>query len=622
MLNERWSSEKEINKVLKPCHEGASGPVLMNKYGKNMVYDGEGHTQYIGMSGSGKSWCGTILLVRTCTEAKTSFIVADSKGEIYEHTACYAKEKGYKIKKLNFRDVLNSDCYNPLSAIYELMASKDPAKVQIALEMIDELSYILYPLSDKADPFWIESARTLFVGICYALMEYGTKEQATLESIYQFVAKGEERFGGPNNNFLKEFVSLLPDDSIAAMMLKSYTTTASETAAGIRSTFLEGISMFARSEGLMSMLGNDDIHLNELDGETPTAIYIILPDEHPIYDKIAGCIVSQMTSHYIRIAHDKYNGKLPRCLNVILEELGNIGQAIPNLPHLMTAARSRNIRMHIVLQSLSQLDTIYGSSKATTITSNADVTVAYRINNWETLAELSRKCGEREIECNGYRSREALITPSQLGAMQTGQALVMISGRTKFITWLPGYDKMFDCSKWKAPENKKYSSKPKPDTFKIDVYVKEEKRKKMERMMNSSSGGSSLLEAPSPFPGSTIPTGFFDCRTTVEQDEVPQFNVDELVKKIDAKIAELEAQEEEEKKEQEKQIKKFKVVLVDVGEQKTQTIKTVHDLTELDLRTVMEKTKNLPYVMEFNSKYKAKQAMKKLAEVGATVKME
>lgn len=95
-----------------------------------------------------------------------------------------------------------------------------------------------------------------------------------------------------------------------------------------------------------------------------------------------------------------------------------------------------------------------------------------------------------------------------------------------------------------------------------------------------------------------------------------------MVKKIDAKIAELEAQEEEEKKEQEKQIKKFKVVLVDVGEQKTQTIKTVHDLTELDLRTVMEKTKNLPYVMEFNSKYKAKQAMKKLAEVGATVKME
>lgn len=550
MLDERWSNTKEIHRVLKDVESGASGPVLMHKYGKNYVYDGEGHTQYIGVSGSGKSWCGTILLARSCIEGNKSMIVVDSKGEIYEHTGNYAKEKGYKVIVLNFRDILNSDCYNLLWAIYELMNSKEPKKEQVAHEMIDELSYILYPLNDKADPFWIESARSLFVGVCYALIEYGTKEQVTLESVYQFVAKGEERLGGPNNNFLKEFVNLLPEDSIAAMMLKSYTTTASETAAGIRSTFFEGLSVFARSKGLMRMLGNDDVHLNELDGETPTAIYIILPDENAIYEKICGSIVSQMMSHYIRIAHEKYQGKLPRQLHIILEELGNIGQAIPNLDHAMTAARSRNIRLHIVLQSLSQLDTIYGASKATTITSNADVTVAYRINNWETLTELSRKCGEREIECNGYRSKELLITPTQLGAMETGQALVLISGKTKFITWLPGYADMFDCFNWQPPEKNKEKNVSKPEIFKIDEYVKAEKKKRMDELYFNVVEKSGMPTVNEPIFGAPLLTGFSDCKTSVEEEK-ESFNVDELVKKIDAKIAELEAEEEERKKKEE-----------------------------------------------------------------------
>lgn len=629
MLGERWSNEKEISRVLKPCGTNVSGPVVLRKNGKNYVYDGEGHTQYLGVSGSGKSYMGTILLARSCIEGGKSMLVADSKGEIYEHTACYAKDKGYKIIVMNFRDLFRSDCYNPLTAIYELMNSGDPRKEQVAMEMLDEFAHILYPSVKTGDPFWIDSARSLFVGVCLAILEYGTREQATLESIYQFIAKGEDRFGGPNNTYLKEFVNLLPENSISAMNLKSYATTASETAGGIRSSCLEGLSPFARSKGLMEVLGNDDVHLNELDGETKTAIYIIMPDENPIYEKIVGSIVSQMMAHYIRIAHDKYGGKLPRQLHIILEELGNIGVAVPNLDHAMTAARSRNIRLHIVLQSLSQLETIYGKSKATTITDNADVTVAYRINNWETLTELSRKCGEREIECNGYKSKELLITPTQLGAMENGQALCMISGKTKFITWLPGYHKMFDCSRWNAPEKKERTHKARPDSFKIDQYVKEEKRKRMERMMGTSVDSSPFMPGHpmtgNPVSGTALPPNVIDCRTDVVEKEIPSFDVDDLVRKIDAKIAELEEEErkeKEKKKQKESEAKVCKLVLIDTGNEKAKIIKAVREITNSDLKTALENVGKLPYTMDFNSKYKAKQAKKKLDELGAKTVIE
>src|SRR5699024_7471806 len=135
-------------------------------------------------------------------------------------------------------------------------------------------------------------------------------------------------------------------------------------------------------------------------------------------------LVSQLMNHYVRIAEQKYAGKLPIRVNVLLEELGNIGRAITNLPHLMSAGRSRNIRVEFVLQSISQLVDIYGESNATTIMSNCDVRIAFRVNHWDTLTELSRICGEREINCEGHVSREPLITQSQLAAMETGQALV------------------------------------------------------------------------------------------------------------------------------------------------------------------------------------------------------
>lgn len=84
-------------------------------------------------------------------------------------------------------------------------------------------------------------------------------------------------------------------------------------------------------------------------------------------------------------------------MNFCLDELGNIGRAINNLPHLLSAGRSRNIRVELVLQSISQLDDIYGKSNATTIMSNAAVKIAFRVNHWDTLSEFSRLCGEREI---------------------------------------------------------------------------------------------------------------------------------------------------------------------------------------------------------------------------------
>lgn len=605
MRSDRWSGVSEIKKALtRSGMEGKGGPVLYHNNGQNWLYTNEGHLIFLGVSGSGKSRRGTIPMVKSFIEAGESFIVVDPKGEIHYQTAADAEGK-YNIHVIDFRHVFESERWNPLAAPYEHFISGDPVRKQIALELIDELSHTLYPVNDRSDPFWPESARSVFIGAAYALMTLGRPEDVNMAGVYHLIAQGEERFGGPNNNYLKEFVNTLPENSIAAMMLKSYVSTASDTAAGIRSTFLEGISMFARSEGMITMLGGDDLHINELDGETPTGIYIILPDESPIFDSISGVLCSQLMGHYVRLAQDKYNGKLPCRLNVCLEELGNIGKSIDSLPHLMSAGRSRNIRCQLVLQSLSQLDTLYGASKASTIRSNADVLVAFRTNHWEMLSELSNKCGEREVEGNVHVTRENLITPSQLAAMKTGQALVMISGHTKFITWLPDFTEMFDRSKWKAPKHVVRKNNNDVSVFDIQKYVRDAKKIKLDEMMKNSQE-----TTLNPF-GMITPdyekkgrvsensasksTEIFD--DNAHESEHSGFDFEDLVAKIDAKIAELEAEETAEKKANEaKTGKTYVVTLLAVSGSKAPVIKAVRDNTKMSLKQAKGAIDKMPYL--------------------------
>jgi len=108
------------------------------------------------------------------------------------------------------------------------------------------------------------------------------------------------------------------------------------------------------------------------------------------------------------------------------------------------------------------LSSLYDAAKAETIIANCDVLMAFRTSNWDTLQTLSRQCGDKRIKAGDISMTQPLISPTQLGAMETGQALAMINGRTRFITQLPDYTSLFDCQDMaetsipKTPHNEGY----------------------------------------------------------------------------------------------------------------------------------------------------------------------
>lgn len=614
MKSDRLATPAEIKRILVPAGQhGQGGSVLYHENGRNLVYPGEGHAIYLGMSGTGKSRRGTIPTAKASIQAGESMIVVDPKGEVYLHTGAEAALT-HKVYVIDFSHPWESQGYNPLYGPYLDITSGVPARIEAGLDMIDEMGHALYQPSPD-DPFWGNSGRSVFIGAVSALMMHAKPEQINLANVFHLITKGNERFGA--STYLKEFVQSLPEDSVAATELFSYVTTAEETRAGIRSTFLQGLSKFVRSEGRRALLGTNDLRIDQLDGITPTMIYIILPDESPIYHSIAGVLCGQLLRHYIRIARDQFDGRLPCRLNVCLEELASIGKAIPSLPHLMAASRSRNIRCQLVLQSLSQLDTIYGASNAETIKNNADVLIAFRINHWETLAELSKKCGEREVEYNNRVVSEPLITPAQLAAMETGQALVMISGRTKFITRLPDFTQMFDCSNWQPPKRTPRTSAPMAELFDVKEWVRNQHRSRM--LQNAAPHRPYMPHHPLTPPITFSPDwpALFSSEKTDDKDDSDDDDKLDTSDLLHSALWPDHFHDEEKPNASSNGQKEHAVILLSVGSSEVDVIKTVRKFTKMGLKQTQLTLAQLPHTFTFSNKKKAADFLKAINDTTA-----
>lgn len=479
MRNERMSKKEDVLHFIKGQNENAGGAVVFYDNNGPVTVNNESNIMFLGVTGSGKSRRGTISMIRSLINAGESFIVTDPKGEIREQSLAYAKDAGYEITTINFRDIAGSSSYNILDLPYKFYTSGDPNKECIAGEMVNTISESIFRFSEHTDPFWIQSARSLFAGATMMLFDMAEKENINIANVINLIDEGTRSRG--SETFFKKACSMRPDRSYSTL-LRNTNAAPRDTLGSILSSTYEPLMAFMRSDALTDMLNSSGFSISSLEGDTPVAVYIVIPDENTIYSDITGILASQLIEHYIYLAHDKYNGRLPVRLNVVLEELGNIGQAIPNLPQLMSAGRSRNIRTAIVLQSLTQLTDIYGRSKAITIESNCDTLIAYRINHLETLKELSMRCGEREVDYGSRISTEPLITPTQLGAMETGQALIMIAGRIKYVTRLPDFTEIFDTSKNKPLKRTVYRKKQKLTFFDLGKWLQKEEDRHFESL--------------------------------------------------------------------------------------------------------------------------------------------
>lgn len=545
----RWCTDKEMKEklskiVIKDEVYNASGIPLIND-GKNIWVDnGDSHNIVIGSTGAGKTQDIVHPMVKILAKNGESMIITDPKAEIYKEHAGLLKALGYNIIVLNFRDPQRGNCWNPLALPYRLYKEGNTDK---AMELLDDVaSNILYEEGGNKDAFWEKTSADYFAGLALGLFEDAKEEEVNINSISVMTTIGEEKFGA-RSSYIKEYFNSKDPASAAYTCASGTVMAAEETKASILSTFKQKIRLFASRENLSEMLATSDFDMTKI-GKEKTAVFMIIQDEKKTYHALATIFVKQCYETLIGTAQETSTGALPIRTNFILDEFQNM-PPLKDITTMVAAARSRHIRLTMIIQNFAGLEATYGKEVAQTIRSNCNNLVYLLTTELAALEEISKLCGEKKSKKDDKTASTPLITVSELQLMKENEAIVIKTRTRPFKTKLkPNWKIDWGTAKYPADEFVTRIKQP-IHTFDLKSFVQEQQKNKFMGMLDNNTSN--------PF-GGMVGNPFMEQTSSVPKES---FNVDELVKKIDEKIAELEEEEKLEKEKAKQKLPKEKQII-------------------------------------------------------------
>ncbi len=542
-----WAKAKEIQEddgvvkvdPLSPKTDAAGIPLIMNTK-EVWVDNGEYHNIVIGSTGSGKTQTTVLPMVNLLAKHDESMIITDPKGELYEGTSEYLKSLGYNIVLLNFRDPDQGNSWNPLYLPYSLYKA---GKIDKSVELLEDLAVnILHdPTAKSQDPFWENTSADYFAGLAFALFEDAKPEEINLNSISLMTTVGEERLA--NTTYIKDYFSYKDPSSTAYTKASSTLMAPTETKGSILSVFKQKIQLFASRANLSEMLANNDFDMRDI-GRKKTAVYIVIQDEKTTYHSLVTIFLKQCYETLVSVAQEA-GGKLPHRTNFILDEFANM-PPLKDVTTMVTAARSRNIRFTFIIQNFAQLNEVYGKEQSETIRGNCGNIIYLISTELTALEEISKMCGEVKSKEKEKTASTPLVTVSDLQRMQKWEIIILRLRKMPFKTKLtPNFQMNWGHDFPKA----KFPTREKKDVqiFDLKTFVNKKREDKINKMLSGDEKGRENMPLPFGMP-----------QMQNKNNRNGSIDVDALVKKIDARIAELE---EEERKEEE--AKKKSTVKVD-----------------------------------------------------------
>ena len=379
------------------------------------------------------------------------------------------------------------------------------------------------------------------------------------------------------DGYIKEYFMLKGESSSPYVFASNTINAPSETKGGILSVFRQKIRLFASREQLSEMLSYSDFNMRDI-GTQKTAVFMIIHDEKTTYHALATIFIKQCYETLIDVAQES-GGQLPFRTNFILDEFANM-PPLKDVTTMVTAARSRKIRFTFIIQNFAQLNDVYGKEDSETIRSNCGNLVYLITTELAALEEISKLCGEVKSKEKDKTASTPLISVSDLQKMQLNEVVILRTRLNPFRTKLkPSYEINWGFNFSKGELTERYKSEV--ELFDIKEFVKTKKRNKLFEALDNIEKKEEVKETPlngmlpsqdeevepekKPKPITTFnPLNepltkkepakeieyFEDAETDLEEPisspGLPNFNIEDLVKRIDKKIAELEKEEAEE----------------------------------------------------------------------------
>lgn len=387
-----------------------------------------------------KSLQGALVLAKTGVGKTTSFlipnllrlkkssaIVLDPSGEIYDLTAKYLS-KNFTVQTLNLTNPKISEKYNPLFSC--------KTKDDIAM-LADAIIESAFPNGKGSEVFWNQGAKSII-----NIMINSVKNQPqnyNLGYVYELLNRMEF-----DKDFIREHLSKTLDESL----LNQYI--------GMRQQPDKVFgSMLGTAKIALSPMGTPSLKQVSCDNtinfenfrKTPTVLFVCVP-EHRV--KFYGFYLSL----FFRECFESFMPLPTRkdlVVYMLLDEGGNI--YIPQLDTYITVLRKRKVSVSLVLQSMHQLQALYGDS-APIISENLLSHLYYPGLSLETCKDLSQKLGMTEKKSefsflpsnkksNAPKTKISLMSAESIRCMRDNRGLYFYSNlpaaKVKFKPWFKSF---------------------------------------------------------------------------------------------------------------------------------------------------------------------------------------
>ena len=292
-----------------------------------------------------------------------------------------------------------------------------------------------------------DSAEGLLTSVILLLAEFlppreidgELRERRHIVSVFKLVQDLLEPATGADKgkSLFQVLMNKLPSEHKARWFAGAALNTSEQAMASVLSTVLSRLNAFLDSELEQVLCFESSMDAESL-ASRKSAIFLILPEEDPSKNFMAGLMIQNLSRELFAVA-DENGGKLKNRVVLFCDELGTM-PPFDILP-LFSAGRSRKLTLVPIIQSLAQLEKNYGKEGAEIIQDNVQDTIFGGFApNSQTAEVLSKSLGSQTVQSGSVSKGKGeasqslqmverpLMTPDELKSIPKGHFVVMKTG--------------------------------------------------------------------------------------------------------------------------------------------------------------------------------------------------
>ncbi len=335
-----------------------------------------------GGSGSGKTM--SLVEPRLLTTCNASLVVTLTKRKLVNRYRRVFESRGYRVEELNFAVPQESTvAYDPLAYINSY---EDITFLARSIVMAD-------PKKEKhnGDPYWDQSAISLLSAeIALVLMMEEDPNFGDVLALHDSIRQSAES-DIEQSQVGQRFADLEKSHPgcFALTCWNTFRNNSPKTASCIFSVLNAALFQLSAPR-LREMLAMENkLEFEDL-ADAKTVVFVVTSAVNPSLQYFVNLFYSQMFKSFFEYGESQPEGALPRPVHVLCDDFATGGRIL-NFPEYISIFREKGLAVTLLVQSHSQLESMYGRVDATTIINNCDTYVYMGGMDLVTAREISER---------------------------------------------------------------------------------------------------------------------------------------------------------------------------------------------------------------------------------------